>query len=238
MTIGGPSIALRVFLASPGDVAEERAFVREFLESILPNDPLLPGRVTFKVVSWDHPHAGTPMPAALTPQEAVIRFKGRPSDCDLTVVILAARLGTHLAVDAFKRPDGSAYLSGTEWEYEDARNATPPRDILVYRRTDLPPIALRDPDRKEKLRQYELVEQCAAGEQSAAARLSRGRRSAWADSNSSLMTCIPHGSPIRSCRIGYRQHLDPRRLPRRCVVHRLRSSDQLGFGRIGTARVR
>jgi len=159
MAISSPSIALRVFLASPGDVADERAFVREFLESILPNDPLLPGRVTFEVVSWDHPHAGTPMPAALTPQEAVIRFKGRPSDCDIVVVILAARLGTHLAVDAFKRPDGTAYLSGTEWEYEDARNATPPPEIMVYRRTDVPAIALRDPNGREKLRQYELVEQ-------------------------------------------------------------------------------
>ena len=102
MAGAGPPLTLRVFLASPGDVAEERAFVRDYLDAILPNDPLLQGRAGFKVVSWDHPHAGTPMPAHLTPQEAVIRFKDRPSDCDIVIVILAARLGTHLALDTFR----------------------------------------------------------------------------------------------------------------------------------------
>ena len=98
MARGGSSITLRVFLASPGDVPDERAFVREFLESTLKKDPLLPGRVTFDVVSWDDPHANTTLPAHLTPQQAVIRYKGRPADCDIVVVILAARLGTHLSV--------------------------------------------------------------------------------------------------------------------------------------------
>jgi len=99
------------------------------------------------------------MLAQLTPQEAVLHFKGRPADCDIVIVILAARLGTILACDVFRRPDGSTYRSGTEWEYEDAWNAVPRPDILVYRRTDVPPIGLEDPDRGEKLRQYELVEQ-------------------------------------------------------------------------------
>ena len=93
----------------------------------------------FEVVSWDHPHDGTPLLAHLTPQEAVLRFKHRPSECDIVIVILAARLGTHLSLDAFKRPDGSAYRSGTEWEFEDAWNATPRPDILVYSRQDLTP---------------------------------------------------------------------------------------------------
>ena len=90
------------------------------------------------------------MPAHLTPQEAVIRYKRRPADCDIVVVILAGRLGTHLSLDALKRPDGSAYLSGTEWEFEDAWNASPRPDILVYRRMDIPPIDVRDPNRDER----------------------------------------------------------------------------------------
>jgi tetratricopeptide (TPR) repeat protein len=149
---------LRVFLASPGDVPEERAFVREYLESVLPKDPLLPRRVFFELVSWDDPHAGLTMPADLTPQEAVSHYKGRPRDCDIVIVILAARLGTHLATDRFSRPDGSRYLSGTEWEYEDAWNAKPRPAILVYRRKDLSPVALDDPRRDEKNRQFDLVQ--------------------------------------------------------------------------------
>jgi tetratricopeptide (TPR) repeat protein len=160
MAVGGPSITLRVFLASPGDVPDERAFVHEFLESILPKNPLLPGRVAFDVVSWDDPHANTTMPAHMTPQEAVVHYKGRPSNCDIVIVIVAARIGTHLAVDTFKKPDGSAYVSGTEWEYDDAWNATSRPDILVYRQMDVAPIDMRDAgSRREKLRQYELVEQ-------------------------------------------------------------------------------
>jgi hypothetical protein len=154
-----PPLIVHVFLASPGDVPEERAFVRHYLESILPNDAFLEHRARFEVVSWDHPHAATPMPAHLTPQEAVIRYKRRPADCDIVVVILAGRLGTHLSLDALQRPDGSAYLSGTEWEFEDAWNASPRPDILVYRRKDIPPIELRDPNRDERFRQYKLVEQ-------------------------------------------------------------------------------
>ena len=124
---------LTVFIASPGDVAEEREFVREFLESILPLDPLVRAPVAFRVVSWDHPSAGTPMLASLTPQEAVIRFKGRPADCKIVIVILAGRMGTPLG-PAFNRPDGSRPCSGTEWEYEDAWQAIPRPDILVYRK--------------------------------------------------------------------------------------------------------
>jgi hypothetical protein len=66
---------LRVFLASPGDVADERALVRHLLNEELPYDPFLRGHVTFDVVSWDDPAAPTPMTARLTPQEALIRFE-------------------------------------------------------------------------------------------------------------------------------------------------------------------
>jgi hypothetical protein len=159
MANGDAALTLRVFLASPGDVPEERAFVREYLESVLPKDALLPRRVGFEVISWDDPHAALTMPADLTPQEAVIRYKGSPCDCDIVIVILAARLGTHLATDRFARPDGSPYLSGTEWEFEDAWNAEPRPAILVYRRLDLTPPAFDDAERDAKNRQFDLVQQ-------------------------------------------------------------------------------
>src|SRR4051794_28090595 len=87
---------LRVFLASPGDVADERALARKLLREELPVDPFLRGRVTFDIVSWDDPAAPTPMLARLTPQEAVTRFEIKPSECNIVIVVLWSRLGTHL----------------------------------------------------------------------------------------------------------------------------------------------
>ena len=95
---------LRVFLASPGDVADERALVRRLLKDELPYDPLVSGRVTFEVVSWDDPAAPKAMLANMTPQEAVIRFGPKPSECNIVVVVLWFRLGTHLDVSAFRKP--------------------------------------------------------------------------------------------------------------------------------------
>jgi hypothetical protein len=149
---------LRVFLASPGDVADERGLVRHLLNGELPYDPFLRGHVTFDIVSWDDPTAPAPMPATLTPQEAVIRFAGRPSDCDIVIVVLWSRLGTHLDVRTFRKASGEPYLSGTEWEFEDACQGKPRPEIFVYWRTEEPKIGARDPAREEKLRQYDLVE--------------------------------------------------------------------------------
>ena len=119
----GP-LHLKIFLSSPGDVAEERELARHLIKDELPQDPLLRGRVTFDVFSWDDPAAGVPLLATMTPQEAVNRVEC-PADCDITIVILWSRLGSPLRSDVFRKPDGEPYRSGTEWEYEDARN-TPP----------------------------------------------------------------------------------------------------------------
>jgi tetratricopeptide (TPR) repeat protein len=128
----GP-LHLKVFLSSPGDVAAERELARRLIKDELAYDPLLRGRVTFDVFSWDDPAAGVPLLATMTPQEAVNRID-RPADCDITIVILWSRLGSPLRTDAFRKPDGEPYWSGTEWEYEDARAAG--REVLVYQRTE------------------------------------------------------------------------------------------------------
>jgi hypothetical protein len=60
----------RVFLASPGDVGEERRAVYE-VASRLPYDPLLRGKVTFEIVAWDGPDGGIPLYANLDPQSSI-----------------------------------------------------------------------------------------------------------------------------------------------------------------------
>jgi hypothetical protein len=144
-------IRVRIFVSSPGDVAEERAVARRVLDD-LPYDPLLRGKVLLEAISWDDPRGPAPMLATLTPQEAVDRGLPKPSDCDLVVVILWSRMGTPLAAS---RADGAAYLSGTEYEFEDAKRAG--RPVLLYRRLEKPTLSIDDADLDEKRRQWRLV---------------------------------------------------------------------------------
>lgn len=156
---------LRVFLASPGDVADERSLAWRVL-SRLPYDPLLRGRVTLEVAAWDHPGAGVPLQAGMSAQDSVILSLGKPSDCDIVVVILWSRLGTPLSDARYAKPDGSGNFTGTEWEYEDAWQAfrktrNRPR-ILLYRRTAKPraEIAPAHPDAiRRQCEQMQYVEE-------------------------------------------------------------------------------
>ena len=153
-----PLLHLRIFLSSPGDIVEERDLARRIIRDELAVDAFLRGRLTFDVVSWDDPASPSAMLANLTPQEAINRGLARPSECDFVVVVLWSRMGTPLPDDC-RRPSGEPYLSGTEWEYEDALNAVPQPDILVYRRAEAPKIPLNDPELDEKRQQYAKVEQ-------------------------------------------------------------------------------
>jgi len=147
----------RVFLSSPGDVTPEREIARELLTKELPYDPLLKGKVSFEVVSWDDPVSPIPLVATISPQEAITRFGPSPSKCDIVIVILWARLGTHLDLTKYVKLNGERYNSGTEWEFEDAI-ANKDVEVLVYRRTEEPSVKLRDSkitERKKQLRQLE-----------------------------------------------------------------------------------
>jgi hypothetical protein len=127
---------VRIVRASPGDVVAERQAARDLLHR-LEREPLIRRDFTIETVSWDDPDAPAPMLATLTPQQAVVRALPRPSQCDVTVVILWGRMGTPLSE---RKPDGDPYASGSEWEFEDARRAG--RPVLLYRRTTpLPPAA-------------------------------------------------------------------------------------------------
>ncbi|MET0539254.1 MAG: hypothetical protein ABWZ64_15135 [Xanthobacteraceae bacterium] len=144
---------LHVFLSSPGDVAEERKIARDVMAA-LEGGHLLKGKVRFEIVAWDDGYAAAPMDARETPQVSVNRYTGRPSECDLTLVILWSRLGTPLP-PGLTRADGTPYQSGTVWEYEDALAADKP--VYIYRRTAKPRIDLDDPELDDKRAQYEAV---------------------------------------------------------------------------------
>jgi AAA domain len=145
---------------------EERRLARSLFKERLPVSPWFRDRATFDVITWDDPEAPIPMPAQLTPQEAINRGLKRPSECDIVVVILWSRMGTPLP-EQYKKCDGSSYLSGTEYEYSDALNCavkTGSPNILLYRRTDVPslPINVTTEQRIEAETQWNRVEQFCA----------------------------------------------------------------------------
>jgi hypothetical protein len=108
------------------------------------------------------------MLANLPPQEAVNSGLPKPSECDFVVVILWSRMGTPLP-EEYRKPNGERYLSGTEWEYENALKAADDArkegkegrelkpTILVYRRTEVPRVELTAPQLTEKREQYTKV---------------------------------------------------------------------------------
>jgi formylglycine-generating enzyme required for sulfatase activity len=155
---GEPVPVVRIFLSSPGDVAEERVIARELIEGELQKHPSYHS-LKLEVIAWDDPDARIPMLANETPQESVNNARPRPSTCDIVIAILWARMGTPLK-ETIRKPDGERYLSGTEWEYVDAIDSSwePKPDVLVYRRTEEPMISIRDPKKKEKEEQFERVE--------------------------------------------------------------------------------
>jgi len=126
---------IRIFISSPGDVAEERALTRKVIERLQGE---FSGRISLDPIFWEH----EPLRATQTFQEQIIR----PSETDIVITILWSRLGTRLPAQ-FKKPDGSRYESGTEFEFEDAfrsfkKHGTP--DLLIYRKTADPKVSLKD----------------------------------------------------------------------------------------------
>ena len=145
-------------MASPGDVTHERELALTVLDQ-LPYEPSFRGHITIEPVAWDKKGAGAPILANMTPQDSIKLGLPAPADCDIVVVIFWARMGTPLPAE-YAKPDGSRYLSGTEWEYENAIEASEKGDgpaVLLYRRTESVPVDLDDPQLDEKRKQRELV---------------------------------------------------------------------------------
>ena len=121
--------ALRIFISSPGDVAEERLIARRVIGRL---DSEVGDVLRVAAVFWEH----QPLLATASFQEQLIR----PSETDIVIAILGARLGTVLPAH-IQRPDGTPYASGTEFEFEDAVagfRAHGKPDIVVYRKTAKP----------------------------------------------------------------------------------------------------
>ncbi len=60
MSTRAQPLYLRIFLSSPGDVADERALALQLFER-LQYDPLLRGQITIDAVAWDKRGADAPM---------------------------------------------------------------------------------------------------------------------------------------------------------------------------------
>ena len=124
-----PLRSLRVFVSSPGDVAEERLIARRVIGRL---EAQFGDVLHIEPLFWEH----EPLLATASFQEQM----PRPSEADIAIVILWSRIGTTLP-GHMQRPDGSLYSSGTEFEFEDAldgfrRNGKP--ELLVYRKTAAP----------------------------------------------------------------------------------------------------
>jgi Uncharacterized conserved protein len=149
---------VRIFISSPGDVTEERAMARALIDAELPKDPAFCERLQLRSIAWDDPAAQIALEATKSPQDSVNDALPRPAACDIVIVILGAHMGTPLP-DDMRKPDGEPYLSGTEWEYEDAVNSpleSKPR-VYVYWRTEKPKLDIDDPAFGVKQAQYQQV---------------------------------------------------------------------------------
>ncbi|MCO6455390.1 MAG: SUMF1/EgtB/PvdO family nonheme iron enzyme [Pirellulaceae bacterium] len=94
---------IRVFVSSPGDVAQERHAMEKILNTLNELDGQALG-FRLEPFRWENCASGT----GSSPQEVVDQ---QTPDCDIYVGIMSAHFGT---------PTGQ-YQSGTEKEYEDAR---------------------------------------------------------------------------------------------------------------------
>jgi formylglycine-generating enzyme required for sulfatase activity len=154
---------IRVFLASPGDVPEERAQARHLIKDDLPALPFIKDKAWLKVVAWDDPTSRAPMPATLSPQRAIELGMTRPCECDIVVVVFWSRMGTPLDVERHGQKNGvRPYWSGTEWEYENAlqtSETTGKPVVLVYRRLSGVSLNPEAPDFEERVEQLRRVKE-------------------------------------------------------------------------------
>ncbi len=136
---------LKIFLSSPGDVAEERAHA-EFVFRRIADEVSHAVRLTS--VIWEH--------EPLFGHTGFQQQLERPSQCDLVVCILWSRLGSRLPSDFAPAP-GEPAPTGTEFEIRDALASFAERGkpkLLIYRKIPGPQIGLGSEDFTERSDQY------------------------------------------------------------------------------------
>ena len=143
----------RIFLSSPGDVGREREAAIQVVGRLKNR---WRGQIELDLYLWEH----EPMLASRGDFQENIP---RPAEFDLVVCVLWSRLGTRLHPGNHRRPDGSPYNSGTEYEFETALEGFRSRqrpDLLVYRRDEIPLFPARPKERHAELEaQWEALEQ-------------------------------------------------------------------------------
>ena len=128
---------VKLFLASPGDVLEERALVSKVVNKLAAEDRYQQ-HFSIDIVAWDREGKQVAMHAAQTPQQTIGENLTQPKDCDLVVTILWMHMGTPLPSHIVKE-NGEPYLSGTEWEFLNALEGyrdNPDLAIWLYHRTE------------------------------------------------------------------------------------------------------
>jgi DNA-binding response OmpR family regulator len=127
----------QVFVSSPGDVIPERRAVKRVLDRL---NREFSGEAVLIPVFWEE----EPLLATETFQSQILS----PRDTDIYIGIFWSRLGSILP-DHIRRSDGSRYMSGSEFEFEEAvmgyKEAGKP-DILVYQKLGVPTVQLSDRD--------------------------------------------------------------------------------------------
>lgn len=60
----------KIFIASPGDVCDERNLAKQVIDRIR-GERLFRGKVALEVIAWNQPGVEVPMDVAMTPQKAI-----------------------------------------------------------------------------------------------------------------------------------------------------------------------
>jgi tetratricopeptide (TPR) repeat protein len=141
---------LKIFLSSPGDVAEERALA-EFVFRRIADEVSDAVHLTFLI--WEH----EPLFGHTGFQQQI----ERPSQSDLVVCILWSRLGSRLPSD-FAPAKGEPPPTGTEFEIKDALASYAERgkpNLLIYRKVPGPQIGLGSTNFSERSDQYRRLDE-------------------------------------------------------------------------------
>src|ERR1700677_2105293 len=101
---------IRIFISSPGDVAEEREKAREVIAQL---QRRYGTSIILQPVLWED----LPLKSDASFQEGIDLILSKDHGIDIAVFMLWSRLGSPLGA-AISKPDGSPYLSGTEREWD------------------------------------------------------------------------------------------------------------------------
>ena len=140
---------IRVFISSPGDVIPERQIAKMVLTRL--NDEFS-GRALLVPILWED----EPLLVTETFQAQI----HPPREAEIYLGILWSRIGSPLPPNIC-RDDGTAYESGTVFEFEDAlagHQATGTPEMLLYLKSGFPEISLENKDAVlGRLEQIELL---------------------------------------------------------------------------------